>query len=278
MTETMSTTSELVTVPKLENKPQKTDLVHEDAFDKSKLDIKKDLNNGKENENGLTDEPLNLNGIKEKMDVDIKVNGVTENDHDKSSDEKANDASASDDDDDDEDQLLIDTQSDDENSKSKDENEKPLQNGDAEHSISSHQDDDLKIDESLDTSETKNSKESLDSKQWIRDENSEKYSETRMEVDCDKENVVQTDKITDSQTDILAKEEHEKCEDEPMTENEEESRQQRLKLQSDRVENLKEELRREEATLSLLRKLLDSQRGKNGYKSIKAHDGSWEKS
>ena len=54
----MSTTSELVTVPKLENKPTKSDYIHEESFDKTKLDARKELNNGKENENGLIDGSL----------------------------------------------------------------------------------------------------------------------------------------------------------------------------------------------------------------------------
>lgn len=55
--------------------------------------------------------------------------------------------------------------------------------------------------------------------------------------------------------------------DDLVSETEEERRANRLKVQFDRVELLKDDLRSEEATLTLLRKLLDSQRGKNGYKS-----------
>lgn len=54
---------------------------------------------------------------------------------------------------------------------------------------------------------------------------------------------------------------------EDVSETEEERRANRLKVQFDRVELLKDELRSEEATLTLLRKLFDSQRGRNGYKS-----------
>ena len=49
----MSTASELVTVPKIENKSLKSDVNEEERFEKSKLELKNNINNVKGNENGL---------------------------------------------------------------------------------------------------------------------------------------------------------------------------------------------------------------------------------
>jgi len=52
----MSTASELVAVPKLDNKSPKTDINDENNIHTNKLDLKVELNTRKENENGVTDD------------------------------------------------------------------------------------------------------------------------------------------------------------------------------------------------------------------------------
>lgn len=49
------------------------------------------------------------------------------------------------------------------------------------------------------------------------------------------------------------------------------SKASRISRQLEKIEQLKEDLRCEEATLNILRKLIESQRGKNGYKSTTKH-------
>ena len=104
-----------------------------------------------------------------------------------------------------------------------------------------------------------------------------KKENTDMEIDGENVTTVTTNPGNDKSFDVRKtdiKEDNAEITDDdvPMddvvsSETDEERRATRLKFQIDRVESLKEELRGEESTLTLLRKLFDSQRGKGTYKS-----------
>jgi len=95
-----------------------------------------------------------------------------------------------------------------------------------------------------------------------------------MEIDSEKVNfddvkTMKTENIIKKENDNDDIDKKELMDDSSLTENEEENKKQRIQLQIERVEVCKDELLCEEATLSLLHKLLDSQRSKNGYKASK---------
>ena len=212
-----------------------------------------------------------MNGIKEskqpdeeeKMEIDEKdkscpkTNGVME----------TNDSS----DEIDEEKLLIDDESVDsasvvneEQLLNSDEETKPLQNGDVDHA---------KKDVKEESNELKNTAETNDTPDIKKENEIHSNAESKMEVDrnvnVNDANITKTENAIKNENENDKIDKKELLDDSMSIENEEESKKQRIQLQIERVEVCKDELLREEATLSLLHKLLDSQRSKNGYKASK---------
>ena len=117
---------------------------------------------------------------------------------------------------------------------------------------------------------TLNNEKSI-TKQSKDSEKSAADTSNAMEVDSvDNKKQVKTEKLERKEEIVnVDKTRNSKFEDndDSCTENEEESKLQRINLQFQRVANLKEELLKEEAALTLFRKLFDSQRGRNGFKN-----------
>ena len=190
-----------------------------------------------------------------KMDVDqnevTKTNGVTDNPMD---------------DDEDDNKLLIDTEDSGADVESVNEDELLKSDNDLPDQVVNGN-----VDQSEATTKPiKFNKEKSDSQQSKTEKSAD--SSNAMEVDSvNNKNQVKTETsdrdgaITDGNKTLGSK--FEDNNDDSCTENEEESKLQRINLQFQRVANLKEELLKEEAALTLFRKLFDSQRGRNGFKN-----------
>eukprot|EP00111_Clytia_hemisphaerica_P009737 TCONS_00028557-protein len=257
----MSTaSSELVTVPKFESKPTNND---ENDVQKDTMELKKELIHNKEPENGVVDQLKSVNGVTEdeKMEIEQngdpvpKQNGFTE----PSEDEEEN-------------KLLIDTESTDSTSitnedellNTDEESEKVLENG-INYSEPDKNDDVVKSEDNKQKENNSTNQEDIKTESEIKNDTTDDIKDVKME---DVSNETSTNKNSESKFEIDNDIKNELIvPEDSCTENEEESKKQRIELQMKRVEILKEDLLREEATLSLFRKLFDSQRGKNGFKS-----------
>ncbi|XP_066921806.1 myb-like protein X [Clytia hemisphaerica] len=255
----MSTaSSELVTVPKFESKPTNND---ENDVQKDTMELKKELIHNKEPENGVVDQLKSVNGVTEdeKMEIEQngdpvpKQNGFTE----PSEDEEEN-------------KLLIDTESTDSTSitnedellNTDEESEKVLENG-INYSEPDKNDDGVKSEDNKQKENNSTNQEDIKTESEIKNDTTDDIKDVKMEDVSNETNKNSESKFeidNDIKNELIVPEDS--C-----TENEEESKKQRIELQMKRVEILKEDLLREEATLSLFRKLFDSQRGKNGFKS-----------
>ena len=173
-----------------------------------------------------------------------------------------------DDDDEDDNKLLIDTEesggdaesvNEDELLKSDEDSNNHVPNGDVDQALATSQPntvnikkDDIQQSKELDKNTERSSDMELDSQ--------EDGSEIRT-------GTVKTGEVDTKDDDKKEDTKLDENYDDSCTENEEESKLQRINLQFQRVENLKEELLKEEAALGLFRKLFDSQRGRNGFKN-----------